>query len=90
MHSMIVKAQLLAYIFFKFSLLHSEINLWCNLIKRQNNKDCFHVSSKTVLCQHYFKKSSMRWKLLPGSVSSQNLQDKTFTPKQERKLPTKR
>ena len=36
------------------------------------------------------KKSSMRWKLLPGSVSSQNLQDKTFTPKQERKLPTKR
>ena len=32
----------------------------------------------------------MRWKLVPGSVPSQNLPDKTTTPKQERKLPAKR
>ena len=32
----------------------------------------------------------MRWKLVPGSVPSQNLPDKTTTPKQERKLPVKR
>ena len=31
----------------------------------------------------------MRWKLLPGSFPSQNLQGKTTTPKQERKLPVR-
>ena len=35
------------------------------------------------------EKSFLRWKLLPGSVPSQNLSGKTATPKQERKLPVK-
>ena len=80
--------------FFKFSSLHSEINRWCNLIKRQNNKDGFNVSSNTVLCHHHFtekdiKESFLRWKLLPGSFPSQNVPGKTTTPKQERKLPVR-
>ena len=89
-----MKAQLLAYIFLKFSSFPSEINRWCNLIKRQNNKDGFHVSSNTALCHHHFtekdiKKSFLRGKLPPGSFSSQNLPGKTTTPKQERKLPVR-
>ena len=55
-----VKAQLLAYIFFKFPSLTSEINRWCNLIKRQNNKDGFRVSSNTVLCHHHFTKKDIK------------------------------
>ena len=35
------------------------------------------------------EKSILRWKLLPGSVPSQNLSAKTTTPKQKRKLPVK-
>ena len=77
--------------FFKFPSLPSVINRWCNLIKTQNNKDGFSVSSNIVLCHHYFtekdiKKSFLRWKLLPASFPSQNLPGKTTTPKQERKL----
>ena len=77
--------------FFRFPSLSSEINRWCNLIKKQNNKDWFNVSSKTGLCDHHFtekyiKKSFSRWKLLPCSFSSQNLPGKTITPKQERNL----
>ena len=60
--------------FFKFPSLPSEINRWCNLIKRQNNKDVFNVSSYTVLCHLHFmekdiKKSFLRWKLLRGSFT---------------------
>ena len=40
--------------FLKFPSLPSEINRWCNLIKRQNNKDGFRVSSNTVLYHHHF------------------------------------
>ena len=80
--------------FFKFPSLPSEINRWCNLMKRQNNKDGFSVSSNTVLCHHHFtekdiKKSFSRWKLLPGSFPSLNLPGKTIKPKQERKLPVR-
>ena len=80
--------------FFKFPSLPSEINRWCNLIKRQNNKDGFSVSSNTVLCHHHFtekdiKKSFLRWKLLPGSFPSQNVSGKSTTPKQEQKLPVR-
>ena len=61
------------------------------MIKKQNNKDWFNVSSKTGLCDHHFtekyiKKSFTRWKLLPCSFSSQNLPGKTITPKQERNI----
>ena len=35
------------------------------------------------------KKSFLKWKLLPGSVPSQNIPGKTTTPKQRRKLPLK-
>ena len=80
--------------FFKFPSLPSEINRWCNLIKKQNNKDGFRVSSNTISCHHHFtekdiKKSFLRWNLLPGSFSSQNVSDKTTTPKQKRKLPVR-
>ena len=80
--------------FFKFPLLPSDINRWSNLIKSQNNKDGFNVFSNTVLCHHHFtekgiKKYFRRWKLLLGSVPSQNLPDKTTTLKQERKLPVR-
>ena len=80
--------------FFKFPSLPSEINRWCDLIKRQNNKDGFKDSSNTVVCHHHFtekdiKKSFLRWKLLPGSFPSQNLPGKTTTPRQERKLPVR-
>ena len=69
----------------------SVINCWCNLIKRQNNKDGPSVFSNTLLCHHHFtkndiKKSFLRWMLLPGSISSQKLPG---PPKQERKLPVK-
>ena len=89
-HSATVKAHLLAYIFLSFP----HCNRWCNLIKSQNNKDEFSVSSNTVLCHHHFtekdiKKSFLIWKFLPGSFPSQNLPDKTTTPKQERKLPVR-
>ena len=43
--------------FFKFPL---EINWWCNLIKRQNNKDGFNVSSNTVLCHHHFLEKDIK------------------------------
>ena len=43
--------------FLKFLL---EINWWCNLIKRQNNKDGFNVSSNTVLCHHHFLEKDIK------------------------------
>ena len=80
--------------FLKFSFFLSEIYRWCNLKKRQNNQDAFNASSNTVLSHHdftkkYNKKSFLRWKLLPGSVSSQKLPHKATTPNQERKLPVR-
>ena len=80
--------------FFEFPSLPSEINRLCNLIKKQNKKEGFRVSSNTVLCHHHFtekeiKKSFLRWKFLPSSFPSQNLPGKTTTPKQERKLPVR-
>ena len=80
--------------FFKFLSLPSEINRWCNLIKRQNNKDGFSVSSNTVLIHRHLtekdiKKPFLRWKLLLGSFPSQNLPGKITTPKQELKLPVR-
>ena len=67
--------------------MFSEIKCWCN-------KFGFHVSSNTVLCYHHFmetdiKKSFLRWNFLPGFVPSQNLPNKTFVTKQERKRPVK-
>ena len=68
--------------FVKFPSLPSQSNCWCDLITRQNSKDGI-VSSKTVLCHHNFiktdiKKSFLRWKLLTGSVPSENLPCKTL------------
>ena len=56
-HSAIAKAQLTTIFFLKFPSLPSKINRWCNVIKRRNNKDGFHVFSSTVLCQHHFMKT---------------------------------
>ena len=80
-HSTTAKTQ---HTFFKLPSLLSEINRWCNLIKKQNDKDGFNISSNTVLCHHNFmkediKNSFFRWKLLPGSVLSQNVTGKTTT-----------
>ena len=79
-------------LFSRFPPLPSEINHCCTrtLIIRHNNKVGFYISRSTVLFHHHFmgtdiKKSSLSWKLLPVFVLSQNLTDKTFTPKKERK-----
>ena len=45
---------------FKFPSLPSGINRWCNLIKRQNNKDGFGVSSNNVLCPHHFMEKDIK------------------------------
>ena len=50
------------------------------------------IFSRMLFCHHHFKekdieKSFSRSKLLRSSVPSENLQGKTTTPKQERKLP---
>ena len=80
-HFTIVKAQLLAYIFSRFPhCLQILIAI---------------VTCNTVLCHHHLmekniKNSFLKWKLLPGSVPSQNLPVKTTTSKHERKLPVKR
>ena len=81
--------------FFKFPTVSSEVNHWCNLIKRRNNKDGFHVSSNTVLCHHHFKdsdikKNALRWQLLPNAIPSQKLPISIASQKKERKPPTKR
>ena len=59
-HSTTMKTQLMAYIFFKFPSLPSGINRWCNLIKRQNNKDGFGVSSNNVLYPHHFMEKDIK------------------------------
>ena len=46
--------------FFKFPSLPSEINRLCNLIKKQNKKDGFRVSSNTVLCHHHFTEKEIK------------------------------
>ena len=86
--SLIVKAQLLGYIFFKFTLLPSEIECRCNLIKRQSNKDGLYVSSNTILCNPHILEANMNKShlnfLIPGFALSQNLPDKTITAEQEK------
>ena len=52
------------------------------------------VSFNTVLCHHHFmetdiKKPFLRWKLLPGSVFSQNLPGKTTCTKARKKTTSK-
>ena len=42
-NSTIVTSQLPVYVFLKFLSLPSEINHWCNQVKRQNGKDGFNV-----------------------------------------------
>ena len=50
--------------FFKFPSLPSDINCWCNLIKRQNNKDGFNVSLNTVLCHRHVKEKVIKMSFL--------------------------
>ena len=41
--------------FFKFPKSKAEINDWCNLIKRQNGKDCFVVKESPIYtCSKHF------------------------------------
>ena len=46
--------------FLKFPSLPTKINRWCNLIKRQNNKDGFNVSSNAILCHRHFMKKDIK------------------------------
>ena len=47
---------------------------WCNLIKRKDGKDNFHMTESTVICSEHFDKErdikisigTKRWNLLPG------------------------
>ncbi|XP_033726625.1 uncharacterized protein LOC117341433 [Pecten maximus] len=47
---------------------------WCNLIKRRDGKDNFHMTESTVICSEHFNKErdikisigTKRWNLLPG------------------------
>ena len=45
--------------FFCFPEEQSERNVWCNLIKRRENKDGFRVSKLTQVCDKHF---------LPGKI----------------------
>ena len=45
--------------FFKFPSLPSDINHWCNQVKRQNYKDGFNVFSNVVLCHHHFMETDL-------------------------------
>ena len=45
--------------FFSFPKSLTEINVWCNLIKRQNGKDGFKVTSATRICSKHFPSSEI-------------------------------
>ena len=45
--------------FFSFPKEQNEINAWCNLIKRQNGKDGFKVTSATRICSKHFPSSEI-------------------------------
>ena len=77
--------------FFKLPSLPSEIHRWCNLIKRQNNKDGFNIFSNTFfvttilwkkILKRHFREGSCYQVLFP----QKNYQVKTTTPKKEKKL----
>ena len=73
-HSTIVKTKLLEYIFFKFPLLPSETQ------RRKVIRMCFMFPRilfyVTTILRKHVKKLSLRWKLLAGSVPSQNFPGK--------------
>ena len=43
--------------FFRFSKNNVYINVWCNLIKRQNNRDNFSVTPSHRVCGKYFEEN---------------------------------
>ena len=58
--------------FFHFPQSNLEKSVWCNLIKRQDDRDNFKVTKATVLCDKHFsaddiKKNIFRWTLKPGA-----------------------
>ena len=51
------------YHFFKFPTSPKRRNRWCNLIKRQQGRDGFTVTSSTVVCNEHFKQEDIVRKL---------------------------
>ena len=81
--------------FFKFPQKNPGKQLWCNLIKRQDGRDDFHVNSYTCLCHKHFLDSDIRktvnqWRLIKGAVPSQFLYSVHSTARKPRKEPKSR
>ncbi len=77
--------------FFAFLKKNPEKLRWCNLIKREEGRDGFKVTSATVLCEKHFtdkdiKRNPHHWRLVHGAEPSVNL----FTSSAARGKPTPR
>ena len=64
--------------FFKFPQTNPDKQRWCNLIKRQDGKDGFNVTSNTFLCHMHFMETDIRktinqWRLKKGAFPSSGL-----------------
>ena len=59
--------------FFSFPKEQNEINAWCYLIKRQNGKDGFKVTSATRICSKHFPSSEIY--RLPGGTKCRLLEN---------------
>ena len=71
--------------FFGFPKKNSEKLRWCNLIKREEGRDGFKVTSATVLCEKHFTDKDMKrnphhWRLVFGAEPSLNLFTSSVAP----------
>lgn len=46
--------------FFKFPTKGPRKARWCNLIKRQDGRDGFRITEKTVICDNHLKKDDVK------------------------------
>ena len=88
--------------FFKFPQQNPKRNRWCNLIKRQHNRDGFSVNAFTVICEKHFKSEDIyktpggnRCRLKEGAEplifqwQSIDLSKAKRPPPRQRKIPEK-
>ena len=64
--------------FFRFPAKHPRKQRWCNLIKHQDGKDDFKVTTSTFLCHLHFKEEDIKktinmWRVKPDADPSLNL-----------------